>query len=54
MLKTPPRDGDSERFTVAARDLGLRPGFDPDRINQLVDKLLIAEAQKNWRNPLGR
>ena len=54
MPTTPPRDGDSERFTVKARDLGLRPIIDPDRMNQLVDELQVAEAKKMWRNPLGR
>jgi hypothetical protein len=34
------------RFKVAARDLGMRPGIDPDRVNQLVDALQVADAQK--------
>jgi len=37
------------RFTVKARDLGLRPGFDPDRMNQLVDELQVAETRKKYR-----
>lgn len=28
-----------KRFRYAARPLGLRPGFDPDRMNQLYDQL---------------
>jgi hypothetical protein len=41
-----PRAG---RFAVKARDLGLRPGFDPDRMNQLVDELQVAETRKKYR-----
>ena len=37
------------RFTVKSRDLGLRPGFDPDRMNQLVDELQVAETKKKYR-----
>ena len=37
------------RFTVKARDLGLRPGIDPDRMNQLVDDLQVAETRKKYR-----
>ena len=54
MPTKPPRDEDTERFTVKVRDLGLRPDIDPDRMNQLVDELQIAEAQQKWRNPIGR
>lgn len=28
-----------KRFRYTARPLGLRPGFDPDRLNQLYDQL---------------
>ena len=33
-------------FVVRARPLGLRPGIDPDRLNQLVDELEAAEVAK--------
>jgi hypothetical protein len=38
----------SGRFTFKARDLGLRPGFDPDRMSQLVDELQVAESVKKY------
>ena len=37
-------------FEVEAQDLGLRPGIDPNRLNQLVDEL---EAEETIRK-LGR
>jgi hypothetical protein len=37
------------RFSVKPRDLGVRPGFDPDRMNQLVDELQVAETRKKYR-----
>ena len=40
------RPARAERFTVKARDLGLRPGFDPDRMNQLVDELDADETAR--------
>jgi len=43
------RPARAARFTVKARDLGLRPGFDPDRMNQFVDELQVAETQKKYR-----
>jgi hypothetical protein len=43
------RSARTTRFTVKARDLGLRPGFDPDRMNQLVDELQVAETRKKYR-----
>ena len=43
------RPARAERFTEKARDLGLRPGFDPDRMNQLVDELQVAETRKKYR-----
>jgi hypothetical protein len=43
------RPSHAARFTVKARDLGLRPGLDPDRINQLVDELEVAETRKKYR-----
>ena len=30
-------------------ELGLRPGFDPDRMNQLLDELQVAETRKKYR-----
>lgn len=32
-----------KRFKVLARPLGLRSGFDPDRMNQLVDELEVED-----------
>jgi hypothetical protein len=43
------RSSKAARFTVKARDLGVRPGFDPDRMNQLVDELQVAETRKKYR-----
>jgi hypothetical protein len=40
----------SPRFVVEPHALGLRPGVDPDRLNQLVDEL---EAEETVRR-LGR
>jgi hypothetical protein len=34
------------RFQVQPQALGLRPGVDPDRINQLVDELETEEARR--------
>ena len=31
---------------VATRPLGLRPGYDPDKLNQLVDELEVEEHLK--------
>lgn len=31
-------------FRVEAQDLGLRPGIDPDKLNQLVDELEAIES----------
>ena len=30
-------------FKVIARPLGLRPGYDPDKLNQLVDELEVED-----------
>ena len=43
------RPARAARFAVKARDLGIRPGFDPDRMNQLVDELQVAETRKTYR-----
>lgn len=34
------------RFTVKPHALGLRPGVDPDRLNQLVDELEVDEGAR--------
>jgi hypothetical protein len=34
------------RFTVEPHAFGLRPGIDPDRLNQLVDELEVAESAR--------
>jgi len=34
----------ASRFTVEPHAFGLRPGIDPDRLNQLVDELEVDEA----------
>lgn len=34
------------RFEVQPRALGLKPGIDPDRLNQLVDELDVEEAAR--------
>jgi hypothetical protein len=36
-------------FEVRTFDLQLWPGVDPDRINQLVDALEVAEREKKYR-----
>jgi hypothetical protein len=36
-----------KRFSVEPHDFGLRPGVDPDRLNQLVDELEVAAAARN-------
>ena len=36
-------------FRVEAQDLGLRPGIDPDKLNQLVDELEAAESAAKLR-----
>lgn len=33
-------------FVVKAHPLGLRPGIDPDKLNQLVDELEVEEYQR--------
>ena len=38
--------GRAPRFRVEPQALGLRPGVDPDRLNQLVDELEAAEAAR--------
>lgn len=34
------------RFRVEPQALGLKPGLDPDRLNQLVDELEVEEARR--------
>lgn len=37
------------RFVVKPHALGLRPGVDPDRLNQLVDELEAEETARSLR-----
>ncbi len=37
------------RFVVEPHPFGLRPGVDPDRLNQLVDELEAEEAARRLR-----
>lgn len=37
------------RFRVEPHPFGLRPGIDPDRLNQLVDELEVEEALRKLR-----
>lgn len=34
---------------ICARNLGLKPGIDPDRLNQLLDELDVAEFARRHR-----
>lgn len=43
-LRLKGRASRAPRFTVRPRALGIRPGIDPDRLNQLVDELEAEEA----------
>lgn len=45
-LRVPGTAEHAPPFVVRARPLGLRPGIDPDRLNQLVDELDAVEAAK--------
>ena len=36
---------------VVARNLGLKTGIDPDKLNQLVDELEVEEFAKKYRDP---
>ena len=36
---------------VVPRNLGLKAGIDPDKLNQLVDELEVEEFAKKYRNP---
>ena len=40
------RQPKSPRFTVEPHAFGLRPGIDPDRLNQLIDELEVADAAR--------
>lgn len=42
----PPRP---PRFTVSPHAFGLKPGVDPDRLNQLVDELEAEERARQLR-----
>ena len=37
-------------FEVEAKPLGLRPGFDPNRMNQLLDELQVEETARKLRS----
>jgi hypothetical protein len=39
----------ASRFKVEPHAFGLRPGIDPDRLNQLVDELDTEEASRKLR-----
>ncbi|MEO8098627.1 MAG: antitoxin [Acidobacteriota bacterium] len=39
----------AEKFRVEARSLGLRPGYDPHKLNQLVDELEVQDFAKPSR-----
>ena len=39
----------AKRFVVEPHDFGLRPGIDPDRLNQLVDELEVEAAATGLR-----
>ena len=36
---------------VVPRNLGLKAGIDPDKLNQLLDELEVEEFAKKYRNP---
>lgn len=40
------RRAPAPRFVVEPHALGLRPGIDPDRLNQLVDELEVGEMAR--------
>jgi hypothetical protein len=42
------RRGKAKAFVVETFDLRVRPGVDPDRMNQLVDALEVAERVKKY------
>jgi len=39
------------RVTVVGKPLGLRPGYDPDKLNQLVDELESEELARKQSTP---
>lgn len=36
---------------IVPRNLGLKAGIDPDKLNQFVDELEVEEFAKKYRNP---
>jgi hypothetical protein len=40
------RQPKAPRFTVQPHAFGLRPGIDPDRLNQLIDELEVDDAAR--------
>lgn len=45
-LRSPAAGEKPARFVVKARPMGVRPGIDLDRVNQLVDELEALETAK--------
>jgi hypothetical protein len=48
-LAAKPKSKPTEVFRVEARSLGLKPGIDPNKLNQLVDELEVQEYVKKMR-----
>ena len=48
-LGGPARRRKGAKFVVKTFDLGLKPGVDPDRLNQLVDELQVAEQVQKYK-----
>jgi hypothetical protein len=48
-LSAKPKAKRAEVFRVEARALGLRPGIDPNKLNQLVDELEVQEFLAKMR-----
>ena len=48
-LSAKPKAKPTEVFRVEARALGLRPGIDPNKLNQLVDELEVQEFLAKMR-----
>jgi hypothetical protein len=48
-FQAPGHPSDLPKFVVKPHAFGLRPGIDPDRLNQLVDELDVAETVRKAR-----
>jgi hypothetical protein len=46
---SPARGAHLPKFVVKPHAFGLRPGIDPDRLNQLVDELEVVETVRKAR-----